>query len=86
MTDRPKPTLNRRRFLMNVLGAGLALAVRPVRSETLITTDAEGLLGQMLPDCSAKPSTYNPPRTPSANTSVGWDLPPTSAEAGSCKS
>ena len=42
--DLPKPRLSRRGFLVNMLGAGFALAVRPVRSETVITTDAEGLV------------------------------------------
>ena len=40
----PIPTLARRDFLVSVLGAGFALAVSPVRSETMVSTDAEGLL------------------------------------------
>jgi carboxymethylenebutenolidase len=40
----PTPTLARRDFLVGVLGAGFALAVSPVRSETVVSTDAEGLL------------------------------------------
>jgi carboxymethylenebutenolidase len=40
----PTPTLARRDFLVSVLGAGFALAVSPVRPETLVSTDAEGLL------------------------------------------
>jgi carboxymethylenebutenolidase len=43
-SDLPQPTLDRRGFLVGVLGAGFALAVRPVRSETLIATDTEGLV------------------------------------------
>jgi len=39
-----KPARDRRNFLVNMLCAGFALAVRPVRSETLIATDAEGLV------------------------------------------
>ncbi|CAG0961493.1 carboxymethylenebutenolidase [Anaerolineae bacterium] len=42
--DGPKPTLGRRDFLVNLLGAGFALAVRPVCSETVIATDSEGLI------------------------------------------
>ena len=40
----PTPTLARRDFLVSVLGAGFALAVSPVRAETVVSTDAEGLL------------------------------------------
>ena len=38
------PTLARRDFLVRVLGTGFALAVSPVRSETVVSTDAAGLL------------------------------------------
>jgi len=42
--DLTEPALGRRGFLVNLLSAGFALAVRPVRSETLIATDSEGLV------------------------------------------
>ena len=40
----PKSALGRRDFLVNMLGVGFALAVRPVRSETLIATDTDGIV------------------------------------------
>jgi len=44
LADLPRPSLGRRGFLVNILGAGFALAVRPVRAETLIATDTDGLI------------------------------------------
>jgi len=42
--DSPQAGLNRRGFLVNLLGAGFALAVRPVRAETVVSTGTEGLV------------------------------------------
>jgi carboxymethylenebutenolidase len=39
----PKTEWNRREFVVTVLGAGFALAVQPVSSQTLIVTDTEGI-------------------------------------------
>lgn len=38
------PPLSRRGFLVTALGAGFALAVQPVRADTAVITDSDGLL------------------------------------------
>lgn len=40
----PSVPLNRRAFVITMLGAGFALATQPVMAQTVIKTDAEGLL------------------------------------------
>lgn len=40
----PESSVTRREFVVTVLGAGFALAVRPVAAQTVITTDTEGLV------------------------------------------
>jgi len=53
------PPLTRRRFLATSAGAGFALAVRPIRADTVVRTDSAGLLADdvMIPmeDGSAIP-------------------------------
>ena len=39
----PKPEWSRREFVVTVLGAGFALAVQPVSSQTMIVTDSDGI-------------------------------------------
>jgi carboxymethylenebutenolidase len=40
----PDPEVTRRRFIVTSLAAGFALAVRPAAGQTVITTDAQGLV------------------------------------------
>lgn len=40
----PQSDFNRRRFIVTALAAGFALATHPVAAQTVITTDAEGLV------------------------------------------
>lgn len=65
----PKTQWNRRDFVVTVLGAGFALAVQPVSSQTLIVTDTEGIesgevripvTGGEMPAYRAMPATGGP--------------------------